>query len=98
MGYMLLRLIAGGNWNNGVNAGCRAVNWNNYPWNVNASIGARFGCDLWTFRLSKLRLTSKDYFHIVRTYSPSGDLPGKYKKGRFHLVALAKGGSGNGGR
>ena len=83
MGYMLLRLIAGGNWNNGVNAGCR---------------GARFGCDLWTFRLSKLRLTSKDYFHIVRTYSPSGDLPGKYKKGRFHLVALAKGGSGNGGR
>ena len=98
MGYMLLRLIAGGNWNNGVNAGCRAVNRNYYPWNVNASMWARFGCDLWTFRLSKLRLTSKDYFHIVRTYSQSGDLPGKYKKGHFHLVALAKGGSGNGGR
>lgn len=98
MGYMLLRLIAGGNWNNGVNAGCRAVDCGHYPWHVYAGVGARFGCDLWTFRLSKLRLTSKDYFHIVRTYSPSGDLPGKYKKGRFHLVALAKGGSGNGGR
>lgn len=50
MGYTLLRLIAGGRWNNGVNAGCRAVNCNNYPWNVNADIGARFGRDLWTFQ------------------------------------------------
>ena len=43
MGYMLLRLIAGGNWNNGVNAGCRAVNCNNYPWNVNRSEERRVG-------------------------------------------------------
>ena len=35
----------GGNWNNGANAGARAVNLNNYPWNVNTSIGARCACD-----------------------------------------------------
>jgi hypothetical protein len=39
-------LIAGGNWTNGVNAGCRCVNTNNYPWNVNVNIGSRCGCDL----------------------------------------------------
>ena len=39
-------LIAGGNWNNGVNAGARTVNLNNYPWNVNTNIGARGACDL----------------------------------------------------
>ena len=39
-------LICGGNWNNGVNCGPRTVNGNNYPWNVNTNIGARFACDL----------------------------------------------------
>lgn len=39
-------LLGGGNWNNGTNAGARAVNLNNYPWNVNANIGARCACDL----------------------------------------------------
>jgi hypothetical protein len=34
-----------GNWNNGVHAGCRAVNLNNYPWNVNVNIGSRLACD-----------------------------------------------------
>lgn len=34
-----------GNWNNGVHAGARAVNANNYPWNVNTNIGARLACD-----------------------------------------------------
>jgi hypothetical protein len=34
-------LIAGGNWNNGVHDGSRAVNANNYPWNVNTNIGCR---------------------------------------------------------
>jgi hypothetical protein len=28
-----------------VYAGSRAVNVNNYPWNVNTNIGARFACD-----------------------------------------------------
>lgn len=42
----LAALIAGGNWNNGVNAGARAVNCNNYPWNVNTNIGVRGACDL----------------------------------------------------
>ncbi|MCX4305421.1 MAG: hypothetical protein OSJ69_06425 [Acetatifactor sp.] len=50
MGQLLIlalaALIAGGNWNNGVNAGARAVNCNNYPWNVNTNIGARGACDL----------------------------------------------------
>ena len=39
-------LIGGGNWNNGVHCGSRAVNCNNYPWNVNTNIGARGACDL----------------------------------------------------
>lgn len=43
--YGLVRLIAGGIWSHGVNAGCRAVFCFNYPWNVSAGIGARFGCD-----------------------------------------------------
>lgn len=32
------------------------------------------------FRLSKLRLTSKDYLHIVRTYSPSWDYQANIKR------------------
>lgn len=50
MGQLLIlalaALIAGGNWNNGANAGARAVNCNNYPWNVNANIGVWCVCDL----------------------------------------------------
>ena len=44
--YSLAALVAGGYWNNGVHAGARAVNCNNYPWNVNTSIGVRGACDL----------------------------------------------------
>ena len=43
-------LFAGGGWGNGVGAGCRAVGCSNCPWIVSAYIGARFGCDLWTFQ------------------------------------------------
>ena len=50
MGYTLLRLIAGGGWHDGVDAGCRAVYCSYYPWLVGADVGARFGCDLWTFQ------------------------------------------------
>jgi hypothetical protein len=42
---MLSAFICGGNWNNGVNCGGRAVNLNNYPWNVNVNIGSRLACD-----------------------------------------------------
>lgn len=35
----------GGNWNNGVHCGSRAVNCNNYPWNVNTNIGVWCVCD-----------------------------------------------------
>ena len=41
-----LLLLAGGNWSNGVDAGARCVNLNNYPWNINANIGGRLACDL----------------------------------------------------
>ena len=34
-----------GNWNDGVNAGSRCVNANNYPWNVNTNNGVRLACD-----------------------------------------------------
>ncbi len=43
--YSLVALLAGGDWNNGANAGARAVNVDNYPWNVSTIIGARCGCD-----------------------------------------------------
>jgi len=38
-------LIAGGNWDNGVNAGSRSRNANNYRWNTNSNIGCRFCAD-----------------------------------------------------
>lgn len=41
----LVAALFGGNWSNGVNAGSRASNWNNYPWNSNNNIGARGCCD-----------------------------------------------------
>jgi hypothetical protein len=37
--------MSSGNWNNGVIAGARAVNANNYPWNINTNIGVRLACD-----------------------------------------------------
>ena len=49
MGQLLIlalaALIAGGNWNNGANAGARAVDCSYYPWSVVTSIGARGACD-----------------------------------------------------
>ena len=49
MGQLLIlalaALIAGGDWNNGADAGARAVYCYAYPWNVNTSIGARGACD-----------------------------------------------------
>jgi len=42
---MLSAFRCGGNWNNGVNAGSRAVNLNNYPWNLNTNTGVRLACD-----------------------------------------------------
>ena len=36
---------AGANWDNGLRAGPRAVNVNNYPWNVNVNIGSRLACE-----------------------------------------------------
>jgi hypothetical protein len=38
-------LIGGGVWGNGVHCGSRAVRCDNYPWNVNTSIGVRCVCD-----------------------------------------------------
>jgi len=38
-------LIAGGNWNNAANCGSRSRNANNYRWNTNTNIGARFVAD-----------------------------------------------------
>lgn len=38
-------MILGGNRGNGVYAGSRASNRNNYVWNSNSNIGARFACE-----------------------------------------------------
>jgi hypothetical protein len=53
--YFISALIAGGNWNNGVIAGARTVNCNNYPWNVNTNIGGRGACDWFYLRRVALR-------------------------------------------
>jgi len=45
------RLIAGGNWNNGTNCGSRSRNANNYRWNTNTNISARFLADPRCLRL-----------------------------------------------
>lgn len=41
----LAALIAGGYWPDGVAAGARAVNCDNYPWGVNTAVGVRGACD-----------------------------------------------------
>lgn len=41
----LSKLLAGGNWNNAANCGSRYRNANNYRWNANTNIGARFVSD-----------------------------------------------------
>lgn len=43
--YSLAALLAGGNWNDGVHAGARAVGCNSCPWYVGTSIGVRGACD-----------------------------------------------------
>jgi len=40
-GYGDIKLLAGGNWNNGTNCRSRCRNANNYRWNTNANIGTR---------------------------------------------------------
>ena len=41
----LAALMAGGDWDNGANAGARAVSCYDCPWNVDAYIGVRGACD-----------------------------------------------------
>jgi hypothetical protein len=41
-----------------VNCGPRTVNGNNWPWNVNTNIGARFACEYFT--VLRLRLRTGD--------------------------------------
>lgn len=43
--YSLAALFAGGGWGDGVHAGARAVDCNDYPWLVTASLGVRGACD-----------------------------------------------------
>ncbi len=43
--YSLAALIAGGNWDDGVHAGARAVYCNGYPWYVYTILGVRGACD-----------------------------------------------------
>ena len=43
--YSLAALLAGGDWSNGVSAGARAVNCDNFPWYVNTFVGVRGACD-----------------------------------------------------
>jgi len=38
-------LIAGANWNNGLNSGSQARNANNWRWNANSNIAGQFAAD-----------------------------------------------------
>lgn len=40
-----------GNWTNGLIAGSRCVNLNNYPWNVNTNNSSRFACECIVLRV-----------------------------------------------
>jgi len=40
-----MRLLAGGNWNNGTNCRSQCRNANNYRWNTNTNIGSQFASD-----------------------------------------------------
>lgn len=53
--YKFFALLGGGNWNNGVQTGARAVSLNLYPWYVGAYVGARCACDLVIYRRVALR-------------------------------------------
>lgn len=48
-------MLFGGNRTNGVNAGSRASNWNNYVWNSNWNIGSRFACEYLLITLMQLK-------------------------------------------
>ena len=47
--------IAGGNWSNGVYCGCRTLNTNANPWNVNGNVGVRGVSDAIEMLLKKRR-------------------------------------------
>ena len=79
MGYTLLRLLAGGNWNNGVIAAALST-VTITPGMSTLTLARASAVTYELFRLSKLWLTSKDYLHIVRTYSPSWDYQANIKK------------------
>lgn len=74
-----------GNWNNGVYAGTRTVNANNYPWNVNTNIGCRLACD--NFFIAKIKNEGRDHGHTPSgnpkgTSSDRSSAPGRREKVR----------------
>lgn len=42
---ILVQILAGGAWTDGVSAGSRCVTLTNNPWNVSPPVGSRFACD-----------------------------------------------------
>lgn len=82
-------LIGGGNWNNGVHCGSRAVNCNNYPWNVNTNIGVRCVCDLTLLQTQKpKRPLAKIYILSKSDGSPVPADAGQTKKANCLLVKI----------
>ena len=77
---MSRQLLAGGNWNNAANAGSRSRNANNYRWNTNTNIGARFASD-----------TGQQKLHLAGSFGlVSGRSGGKtHSGGCRQLVAQA---------
>jgi hypothetical protein len=63
--------LFGGNWNNGVNSGSRASNWNNHPANSNTNIGAVLLCDESIFALSTPRLGRQTILFLVSRFCPA---------------------------
>ena len=84
-----MRLHAGGNWNNGTNCGSRCRNANNYRWNSNSNIGARFASDTgllmernsWLDLLALFRATGAKY-----TTEENGELVGMAERSLFSII------------
>lgn len=67
--YRLVNLLeslhAGGNWNNGANAGSQCRNANNYRWNTNTNISSQFLADPGDLIKTSLRKLLAEFINPV---------------------------------
>jgi len=77
-------MSAGGNWNNGANAGARAANLNNQLWNVNTNNGVRLACER--------RINRRTYIMVLCAVTDCQIIaPGPYRRPNYAGVTPAGG-------